>query len=119
MRNQMLLALLFCAGAASTARAHHGWTGYDEGKTMTVTGTIRESSYDNPHATVRLQADGEHGKTWTAVLAPPSRMQARGLSSDSIKPGTKATVVGYPSKADPDEMRIERIIINGKTAELR
>jgi Family of unknown function (DUF6152) len=115
----MVLALLICAAAASTALAHHGWTGYDADKTTNLTGTIRESSYDNPHATVRLQADGETGKTWTAILAPPSRMQARGLSSDAIKPGTKATLVGYPSRSNPDEMRIERIIINGKTTELR
>lgn len=119
MRKRMLLALLFCAAAAGTLLAHHGWTGYEEGKTMNVTGTIRQSSYDNPHATIKLQADGENGKTWTAVLAPPSRMQARGLSSDAIKPGTKATVVGYPNKSDPNEMRIERIIIDGKTVELR
>lgn len=61
---------------------------------------------------------GKNGKTGTAILAP-SRMQARGLPSDAIKPGTKATVAGYPSRSNPDEMRIERIIINGKTIKLR
>ena len=34
-----------------TAWAHHGWTGYEE-KEQTVTGTIRESSYENPHGSV-------------------------------------------------------------------
>ena len=116
---RLLLTLTVCAALSGPALAHHGWTGYDEDTPTNVVGTIRASSYDNPHATAQVQADGEKGKTWLAILAPPSRMQARGLSKDAIKPGTKATLVGYTSKTNPDEMRIERIIINGKTVELR
>ena len=116
---RLLLPLTLCAGLAVPALAHHGWTGYEEDKTTSVTGTIRESTFDNPHSTVRVQADGDAGKTWLAILAPPSRMVTRGLPKESIKPGTKATIVGYPSKTNPEEMRIERIIINGKTVELR
>jgi hypothetical protein len=116
---RLFLALTVCASLSSPVLAHHGWTGYDEGAVTNVTGTIRASSYDNPHATAQVQADGEKGKTWLAILAPPSRMQARGLPKDAIKPGTKTTLVGYPSKTNPDEMRIERMIVNGKTVELR
>jgi hypothetical protein len=36
-----------------------------------------------------------------------------------MKPGTAATVVGYPSRNDPTEMRAERITVDGKTTELR
>ena len=36
-----------------------------------------------------------------------------------LKPGTEATVLGYPSRKDPDEMRAERITIAGRTTELR
>jgi hypothetical protein len=81
-----------------------------------VTGTIVQSEYSYPHATIQLEADG---KTWLAVLAPPSRMSARGLSSADLKAGTRATVEGYPSRNDAAEMRAERIIIGGKTTELR
>ncbi len=74
--------------------------------------------------TVRLQengekASGEKGKTWMAVLAPPSRMETRGLQRDALKTGVTATVVGYPSRTNPDELRAERITIDGKTTELR
>ncbi len=54
-----------------------------------------------------------------ATLAPPFRMQNRGLTEEMIKVGTRCTVVGYPSKADPNEMRAERITVAGKTVELR
>ena len=58
-------------------------------------------------------------RTWLVVLAPPSRMERRGLPRTMLTPGTKATVVGYPSRSDPEEMRAERITVDGKTVELR
>ena len=103
---------------AGSAWAHHGWTGYDETKTITLTGVIREASYENPHALIKLQVDGK-GKTWLAYLAPPSRMDARGFQKDALKVGAMATVVGYPHRTTMDEMRAERITIAGKTIELR
>jgi hypothetical protein len=36
-----------------------------------------------------------------------------------LKAGTTATVVGYPHREKADEMRAERITIDGKTVELR
>ena len=121
---RIVFALTILAGLAGSALAHHGWTGYEEGKTTNVTGTIRESTYENPHATAQVQEapvqpNGEKGRTWLAILAPPSRMQARGLPKEAIQPGTTVTLVGYPSKTNPGEMRIERMIVDGKTVELR
>ena len=58
-------------------------------------------------------------KTWTVVLAPPSRMESRGLTKDLLKVGATASVVGYPHLKIKDEMRAERIIIDDKTTELR
>jgi len=104
---------------ATTALAHHGWSSYDASRTLTLKGVIRESSYSNPHGMISLQVDGEQGKIWHAVLAPPSRMTNRGLSEEMLKVGTAATVVGYPHKKIDDEMRAERITIGEKTVELR
>jgi hypothetical protein len=36
-----------------------------------------------------------------------------------LAPGTTAKVEGYPNRTDPEEMRAERITIDGKTVELR
>jgi hypothetical protein len=98
---------------------HHGWTGYDEKQTLNLTGVIREMGYDNPHGYVNVQIDNGKGKTWHAVLAPPSRMESRGLAKDMLKVGSTATVVGYPNRTNPDELRVERITVAGKTTELR
>jgi hypothetical protein len=95
---------------------HHGWSNYDEKKVLNLTGEILESTYENPHGTLKFKTKE---KTWTVILAPPYRMQDRGLSRDMLKVGVTATVVGYPHKEIKDEMRAERITINEKTTELR
>lgn len=96
--------------------AHHGWSGYDAGKAMTLTGTIKESGYEHPHGFVHLETPQQ---TWLVVLAPPSRMERRGLPHEALASGATATVHGYPHRTEADELRAERITVNGKTVELR
>jgi hypothetical protein len=115
VRCGLAVGLLSVFGAGGVA-AHHGWSGYDASKELTLTGVIKEFGYEHPHGSLRLQTPG---KTWVVVLAPPSRLENRGLKREMLAPGTTATVVGYPSRAEPDEMRAERITIAGKTTELR
>lgn len=109
-----LAAMVATQGAP--ALAHHGWSGYDSAREMTLTGTIAEAGYAHPHGYVKLQAGG---KVWVVVLAPPTRMENRGLARAALQPGATATVVGYPNRTDPGEMRAERITVAGKTTELR
>ena len=109
-------AIALLALAAPLALAHHGWSEYDQQTTLKLTGTIEESGYEHPHGHIKLKTAN---KTWIAVLAPPSRMDARGLSREMLKDGSTATVEGYASRVKPDEMRAERITVAGKTIELR
>jgi hypothetical protein len=109
---EALAATLF----ATSAFAHHGWSEYDSTQTLNLTGTIKEAGYEHPHGHIVLETAA---KTWQAVLAPPSRMEARGLPASMLKAGATATVVGYPNRNKPEEMRAERITIDGKTVELR
>jgi hypothetical protein len=114
MKRYLLLAALGIAPIV--ALAHHGWSEYDQSKVLKLTGKIIESGYEHPHGFVRLESAGG---TWLCVLAPPSRMDNRGLPREALKSGASATVEGYPSRAKPGEMRAERIVIGGKTVELR
>lgn len=106
-------ALLLGGGAAL---AHHGWGSYDTAA-VTLEGRIQESAYQNPHGVLKLAA--ADAKVWNIVLAPPSRMEARGLPPAMLAPGKTASVVGYVHRSEKDEMRAERITIDGKTVELR
>jgi Family of unknown function (DUF6152) len=112
------VATLFMLAATLSlpALAHHGWSEYDSSRELRLTGAIAESGYEHPHGHVKLVTPG---KTWIAVLAPPSRMNARGLPPADLKVGSTVTVVGYANRNKPDEMRAERIIVGNKTVELR
>jgi hypothetical protein len=107
-----ILALLLAVPAA----AHHGWGSYDAAKTIVVEGPIETLRYVNPHATVTVQSAG---KVWTVTLAPVSRMQARGAPAALLAVGKTLKAEGYASKAEPGEMRAERITVDGKTVEMR
>lgn len=107
-------ALLLAAPAA--VLAHHGWGSYDASKTVTVEGPILASNYSNPHATITVKAPD---KTWTVTLAPVSRMQGRGATAELVGVGKTVKAEGYASKVERDEMRAERITVDGKTVEMR
>ena len=110
----LMVAAVFCL---SFTFFHHGWSSYDQKKVLNLKGEILEYSYDNPHGMLKFKAED---KTWTVVLAPPSRMESRGLTEDMLKKkGTQADIVGYPHLKINDEMRAERITISEKTTELR
>jgi hypothetical protein len=107
------MVFLVCA---SFTYFHHGWANYDQDKTLDYTGTIEEFTFENPHALAKVK---EKNKTWTVFLAPTSRMQTRGVPTDKLAKGNQVRVVGYPHKEIKDEMRAERIFINGEKYELR
>lgn len=114
--NRLAGALAVVVLGAGLLYAHHGWTGYDESKTVQYTGVIKQLGYESPHGFVNIEVDK---KVWRIVLAPPARMELRGLPKDKLKVGSTATIVGYQHKTIKDEIRAERITIDGKTTELR
>lgn len=97
--------------------AHHGWASYDQANAVTLMGRIVEVSYTNPHGTLKLKSADE--KVWSIVLAPVSRMTARGLLADMLPAGKVVSVTGYIHRQIPDELRVETITVDGKTIPLR
>ena len=116
MRNALMgIGAMLALGISTAAVAHHGWSGYQE-EIQKLSGVIEESSYTSPHGSIRLKAGD---KSWRVVLAPPSRMTNRGLTPEMLKVGANVSVEGYQHKTDAEEMRAERITVEGKTVELR
>ena len=116
MRRVLMLCLLLIAASAAGALAHHGWGSYDASKPVTVAGPIETLKYENPHATITVKAAD---KVWTVTLAPVSRMQSRGAPPELVAIGKTVAAYGYPSTVEKDEMRAERITVDGKTVEMR
>lgn len=107
----------FLAAETGEASAHQGWSEYNNKQTLNLTGEIQNVSYSSPHATIHLKADDN--KVWRAVLAPPVRMQRRGLPQGALRVGQEVRLVGYPHRSEFNEMRAERIVIGERTVELR
>lgn len=116
MKKRIILFAFAAILSADAASAHHGWGSYDASKGFTISAPVETLSWADPHAHIMLKYEGA---TWEATLAPLSRMQARGLSEEMLKPGTPVVVLGYPSTRNQHEMRAERITVAGKTVELR
>jgi hypothetical protein len=115
----MMRALTLLAASAlltGAAFAHHGWGSYDASKPVTVAGPIVTSKFENPHATITVRGAD---KVWTVTLAPTSRMSNRGATEKVIAVGQTVSAYGYPSTVEKDEMRAERITVDGKTYEMR
>lgn len=115
MPKRLLLAALLAVAPAS-ALAHHGWSSYDAEKVITHRAVLSDVTWGNPHGTAKVQYQN---KVWDVILAPTSRMEARGLTRTMLGPKQAVTLVGYPRKDGAAEMRIERVIVGNKTVELR
>lgn len=100
----------------ATALAHHGWSSYDPAKPIKLTAPITAVTWGNPHGTAKVTWND---KPWDVVLAPTTRMEARGLTQDALTTAKSVTLEGYPRTDGTTEMRIERVTIDGKTIELR
>jgi hypothetical protein len=114
--------------SVTPAQAHHGWSGYDSSTLISLTGTILEVQYGNPHVMVSLEVPSEPEEdgtiedpptVLTVVMAPPFRSESRGLPQSMLAPGAEVTYEGYLHKNETMELRAERIIIGGMTVELR
>jgi len=115
---KLLLIFGLCSIAlfSLSVKAHHGWSEYEQTKLVKLSGKVTQNGYEHPHGFIKFDADG---KEWIVILAPPFRMENRGLSKSDITAGSQVSVEGYINRTKPHEMRAERIMVNNKTIELR
>src|SRR3712207_9024450 len=92
----LITSIATLLGAPTTARAHHGAAAYDLAGAVTLTATIVEFHWANPHALITFTARGER---WTAETAGPVILTRAGWTKTSLKPGDEVTVVGQDRKS--------------------
>ena len=80
--------------------AHHAGILYDKEHPVTVTGTVTEFMFTNPHAQIHFEVKDESGtvEKWVAETAGPQRLLRLGWNKSTLKPGDKITVMGAPFK---------------------
>ncbi len=89
-----------CALASVPLAAHHSGTMFDDGKEITVEGTVKEFQYTNPHSWLLVDVMNKDGSvtTWGFEAEGPTTLMQRRIRVSDFKPGTKLTITGNPMK---------------------
>jgi hypothetical protein len=95
-----MLVLVALAVAAVPIVGHHSATMFDDKKTVTVEGVVKEFQYTNPHSWLLVDVTGKDGKvtTWGFEAEGPTTLQRAGIRPSDFRPGTKLTITGNPMK---------------------
>jgi hypothetical protein len=112
MRSQIFAIALLVAIFAIPAGifAHHSNALYGD-KLATMTGTVVEYRWKNPHVTVVWDTkDGDKVVRWRGELASVSSVMGHGLTKNSLKPGDEIRITVFPSKLGTPESVIVNIL---------
>ena len=91
----LLLALVL---HSQFAFSHHSASGIDRNGSVTVTGTVKEFKWGNPHSWIELEVVNDEGVTeiWNFEMNPPLYLIRDGFTRFSLKPGDKVDVTARP-----------------------
>lgn len=102
----------------NVAYAHHSMEGFDRAKSVTLTGTVKQFKWANPHSWIELEVPNDKGSvdTWNIEMTAPFVLIRAGWKSSSLRPGDKVTVVGHPQKSgEPGALFVSVTTASGQT----
>jgi len=90
-------ALALCLPALPVL-AHHSMAMFDQSKTVTISGTVKQFQWTNPHCYIQLVAKDAKGveKEWSLEMGAPMYLYAKGWRPSSLKAGAQITVTLNP-----------------------
>jgi hypothetical protein len=94
-RAAALSAVIALALPTSPAVAHHSTAMFDKDKVVTITGTVKEVQWTNPHVAIYVEAvakSGEKPVLWVNELTSPGNLARLGWPKTAVKVGDKVTV---------------------------
>jgi hypothetical protein len=99
--------------------AHHGTGTYDSTKSVTLSGTVTEFAFTNPHAALYFDVKDAQGKVvnWAIEMNSPGVLTRAGWTKRTFKAGDQITITVRPAKAGTPVGLINRaqpVIVNGK-----
>lgn len=114
MSRRFVLAAVGVLLVSLPLSAHHGAASFDPDKKLTVTGTVTEWLWANPHCFLKVDVkDEKTGETvnWSIEFGNPTDISARGLRRTIFKPGDQVTVTLQPVKNGAPVGRIQGDIV--------
>lgn len=100
---------------AAAALAHHSFAAFDGKKDLTLTGTVREFQWTNPHSWIQLIVTDESGKKteWSIEAGSPNALARSGWRRSSLKAGDTAQVIVHPMKDGSPGGSLVSVKVNG------
>ena len=120
MRNKVTLSLIgfgILFVVSGSAFAHHGAAAYDSSKMVTVSGTVTDFRFVNPHVMITMDAkDPASGKNekWEGELTSPNHLARAGWTKSTIRPGDQVTMTGSALRSGAPAMAIRKVMKNGQ-----
>ena len=107
--------------AAPLALAHHSFAMFDTRSEVTLSGTVREFQWTNPHSWLQLDVQsGGRAVEYSIELGSPNTMSRRGWRRTSFKPGDKVTVTMNPMRdGSPGGALVSAIDAGGNRLSMR
>ncbi len=97
-RNALLFLVATVVFGNGVAVAHHSPIVFDQTRKMTITGTVTEFKWGNPHSWIHLDVKDERGEvaSWGVEMNPANNLAREGWRASTLKPGDKVTIVVHP-----------------------
>lgn len=104
------LAAAVTACCSTAVLAHHSAAAFNTDVESTITGTVTEYSFRNPHVYMTLSVKKEDGSTITTEVeaGAGSVLSPLGFNRDAVKVGDVVSVVGNPGKREPEKLFLGR-----------
>lgn len=84
---------------ALSVSAHHSGAMFDQSKQQTLTGTVKEFQWTNPHSWIQLLVSTDNGtEEWSIEMAGPPALYRDGWRPSTLKQGDKVEVVINPTR---------------------
>jgi len=114
MRNALLAAIFVAVCLllySGPALAHHGGGAYDQAHPVTMTGTVKEFLFIQPHPLITLAVKDDQGTVteWSVEMTAPNHLVHYGWNGKKLKPGDQITIVGLPSKNGLKVLNLRKI----------
>lgn len=100
--------------------AHHGQANYDTKNPVTVSGTVTDFQFINPHCLVFFDVKDDKGEVqkWQGELTSPNHLVRAGWKKDSLKPGDQVTLTGFRAVSGANSLWITKFSLNGEEMRL-
>ena len=85
---------------SGVAQAHHSAAMFDAGKTIELSGAIKEFQWKNPHVWVQIMVKDADGtmKEWSIECAGPNSLSRNGWRPSTFKSGDDVTIKVHPMR---------------------